>query len=949
MLNHTLLLGLRHPRMALFLVLLLVASCAAGLPRLSLHAGLDGFLREDDPGRQILAEMSAKFGDDAGNLVVLSDPHLWEPEHIASLAALTRELQRLPFVAGVEGLLDARKVHHQDGAVTLTALFDPLPQTPAALHAARREVLRNPLLVGEVLSPDGETTALWLRLRPGTLDATQVDSALDAALLPYRQKFATLFQLGAARIDGELTQAVLSDLVRLTPLSALTLLAAIWLFLRSGSVGMIPLVTASLSILATLGLMGWLDITLNVLTVMVPPLLMVIGSTEDTYLISGYLHAIAPHNGQPDRPAAVAAVMSQMGTTLLLTAGTTLLGFASNITAPVALVRDFALAASLGIFINTIITLLLVPLILARFGPRRSRLVNPERQLTGLPAILIDAFAHLVTHHPRLILSGATLMVLYFGWHAQQLHVTNDPLAYFRADHPLVMQTNRLHEDLAGARSFNIIFSSTTPGLFLEPQHLATLEHASQLILQRGLWDSSRSIVDFLHVAQRELHGSTPGRATLPENTESVRRILEHLPETELRRWLDADAKSARMRVRHNIHESRLLLDETRLLRSQLERIAGADVRVQVVGLELLTGAAALDLMHAQLESLAMLVGMIFVMMSLMFTSLKGGLISLIPNLIPIVTVFGLVALWGIPLNPGATFLAVIAIGIATDDTIHMLTRYNEERRHTPSAQLALRNTLHAEAIPITTTSLALMLGFGVLTLSQLTLVAQLGALLALTMLLALVSELLITPVLLSRFQLVGLAQILALKVRREVLETSPLFEGMSPLQIKRAILISELYRFRAGDVVVRQGRQGSAMALILTGRMEVVRHDQGNSRVLAVLGPGEVFGEIGFVQALARTADVRALEDVELLIFSAQRMRERMGSFPRLMAQLNLNISRILGQRLAQMVARGAASVAPVAPPAEDRFRAEPQAATRADPAPTPDSESPGSRSWPD
>ncbi len=199
------------------------------------------------------------------------------------------------------------------------------------------------------------------------------------------------------------------------------------------------------------------------------------------------------------------------------------------------------------------------------------------------------------------------------------------------------------------------------------------------------------------------------------------------------------------------------------------------------------------------------------------------------------------------------------------------------------------------------TTSLALAMGFGILLFSNFTIIAQFGALSAITMLFSLFANLLITPIIMSRVRLVGLYQILALKTHKSVLENSPLLQGMTNYQKRKAILISEASEFEQGQLLLKEGTLGRSMYLILAGRVDVLRTKGSEERCLASFGPGQIFGEIGYVKQIQRTADVRAATPVEVLRFDHTKMEQDLKFFPFIVAKLNFNISRVLGERLAE------------------------------------------------
>ena len=170
-------------------------------------------------------------------------------------------------------------------------------------------------------------------------------------------------------------------------------------------------------------------------------------------------------------------------------------------------------------------------------------------------------------------------------------------------------------------------------------------------------------------------------------------------------------------------------------------------------------------------------------------------------------------------------------------------------------------------------------------------------------MLISIFANLLITPIIMSRIRLVGLYQIIAMKVDPAVLESSPLFANMTNYERRKAILISEIHEFEVGEKLVTQGDVGRNMYMILEGAASVERHDGDTTRLLAELEAGQVFGEVGYIRAIERTADVVAKTPVSALNFEYDRMQKDLKFFPNIVAKLNFNISGILGERLADVL----------------------------------------------
>ena len=897
-----LLFGANFRVITLLLLVTISALCANGLPKLVIDTGFASLIPDSNPDRQAYLRVSQEFGSDNHTLIYVRDSALWTRTKLLALQRLQDGLERLEFVDRVDSIVTLRTVRGQGSTLDSRPLLQGKLQDPEAIKQAREDALANPLIAGNFVSEDGAATALVVTIRPPANEPDfdeRVNSALDRALDSERDKFEELFQIGPTRINTELKQSLLEDLTFLGPLSAGVLSLTILLFLGSIYGALLPLISAALSLLWTFGLMGHLGIPLNILSAMLPSLVIVIGSTEDTHMIASYFHGLRENPSDPRR-GATRFMMRKMGVPLLLTVFTTALGFGSNVVGEMELIRHFAMASTFAIIANGIITVLMVPMLLSTIGPRKSRHAPDgaePRGLTGLVVMLLG-FGRQRLATPILVLTFG--LCAFFVYQASKLYVTNDPYSYFRGDRELLADARQLQDDLAGVKVFFVVLEAEQERAFLLPENIARLERIQRFIDSQGVFDLSVSVADHLKLVNREFHGGGEDAFVLPRSKELLAQYLLFFHRRDLASYISHDGRRANILVRHNISDSRILNPHVEELKDVATRIGGGEMDTFVVGENLMINAAAEGLIFGQAKSLSLLIVVIFVIMSVMYTSVKGGLIALVPSLIPIILMFGLMGLLDIPLNPGTAMVAVIAVGIAIDGTIHLFSRYNEYSRQTPDNEHAVRVTVSEEALPVVATSFALALGFGILLFSNFTLIAQFGALAAATMMFSVYANLLITPIIMARVRLVGLYDIVTMQLDSDVLERSPLFQDMTNYQIRKAILISELQTFSAGELVVKQDTFGRSLFLILDGHAEVVRRDDGEARQIAVLGAGTVLGEVGYVREIERTADVRALDNVQALRFDFERMRRDLRYFPRIVAALNFNISRILGERLA-------------------------------------------------
>ncbi|MCG8379979.1 MAG: MMPL family transporter, partial [Proteobacteria bacterium] len=466
---------------------------------------------------------------------------------------------------------------------------------------------------------------------------------------------------------------------------------------------------------------------------------------------------------------------------------------------------------------NGLITILVMPLMLSLFGPDQNTSLVKDTETNSVPDRVMRVFRYSQSHFPMSILLVTILLCAFFIYQASKLYVTNDPLSYFPGDRPLIQDTKRIHKDLSGVKIFFISVHSKQGKAFLEPKNLQKLVEIQRFLDAQNIYDRNISLADHLMFMNQEFQGGMVGKL-LPETKQLVAQYLMFLHRSDLDSYVSHDFSRANIVVRHNLSDSHTLNRYIEELNEVIGEIIGPDMTFFIVGENLMVNNAAESLMVAQVKALVLLLSLIFLIMSAMFTSFKGGFIALVPAIIPIALMFGIMGFLDIPLNPGTAMVAVIAIGIAIDGTIHLLARYNELCRRTSDYMGAVNTAVHEEATPLIVSSIALAFGFGVLIFSNFTIVAQFGALAAATMLFSIFANLLITPIIMARIRLVGLYQILAMSIDRHVLDTSPLLQNMSDYQRRKAILISEIHEFEKGDLLVEQDTIGRDMYLILSG-----------------------------------------------------------------------------------------------------------------------------------
>lgn len=904
----------RRPFLAIALLLAGLIAAGIGIPKLKLDPSIDGLILEDND-KAYYEGIKHTFGDDTVIVVYVKSERLFSAPVLETVENLTFGLQDItikategaaPFypVTNVRSMATVNRIegkrYEGESEISLdtTPLMDGIPQDAEAMAALEKRALDSEIFVGDLISRDGKTTAIngFVASAPDgflAYDYKLVD-AVEALLDRERAKLkqagiqAEIFSVGIPVAKSELGRNIESDMRALVPLALLLIFALLAAAFRTPTAMILPSITGTLSVFTALGVMGWLGFDINLISNIVPLLLLVIGCTEDIYMLSEFADEVG--EGHP-KLQAIKNMAVKSGLAITLTSITTILGFASMATNDIVMLREFGFAAALGLLFNFLITIVLIPVML-RILPVPSRFLKRRDQ--GTPrwvSRVVELLLHWATHRKAAILSGMGMVVLLSLWGTSNVIVNTDLMGMFKHDAPINQKMDLLARDLSGGQSFSIVIETHRKDGAKDPELLKAMLRFQEE-LERGPFDKVVSVANYLRAIHRESNGDDPAFNVVPDK--GIAAYLMLLEGKDLDRLLESTYERTLIVVRHNISGSWKLNREIEKVYQQAETLLPKYVSVKITGQGILFNKAADQMAVDQGYNLVQAIVSIFIVIALLFVSAKAGMLAMLPNLIPMFTTFGFMGLLDIPLSPGTCMVTVIALGIAVDDTIHIMAGFHKNLKSTTDQALAMEHTLREHLAPVLFSSVALGLGFSILALSDITSTRDFGILASLSMFTAAITELLFTPVLLLSTQLLSSWDLLLVRVDREVIASSPLFGNFTPAEYKRIVLLGVVEHRPRGQTIVRKGEMSREMYLLLDGKAEVML-DQKREHTLK---PGEIFGEMAFVTGEKRSADVVASEDVSLLRIDHSVLDRVQKRFPRIGCKLFLNISQILSRR---------------------------------------------------
>jgi hypothetical protein len=899
-----------RPKTILFLILLLTGFFAYHARHIHLDSSVDSLLPKDDPEKGYYDEVRHLFGsDEIGVIGVIAD-NVYTPVVLQKIKRLTEQIRQIPEVQSIFSLTNVQDII-TSVAKEPTLLVPDVNARHAALAALKNKLADQAIYLKNLVSADGRAAAInifFANLGDDEFFRRGIDDTIQA-LVDRENGPEKLYYTGLPHFKVHSTKAMWGDLTLFVPLTLLLIIVVLFLSFRSLRGVLLPTATVIVSLIWTLGIMVLAGSSLSLGDMALPPLVLVLGTAYSLHVVAEYYELA--HPGRPVSEV-VLETLQAARMPLFLATLTTVLGFLSLTVNRIVSIRELGLYASIGISIAFALSLVLVPalLVLLPLPTRREEAFSP-----GLSAAL-RKLARLSSRHRRVVIAAGLLIVLLSVWQGSAIQVGSDFQSFFRETDPIRQATDAINRHLVGSMTFYVAIDGEERDIIKKWDSLWRIKNLQLYIDSLPGVEKTVSFVDYCEMLDRgiqEIPLEPPeGEILEPPQPEVKTTFWENPSQLPgVMRLVFLNATNVSSVVNHPNYSRTIILVRTSLSRSRdlaalVDRIEAfarghfpPELTVRPTGNLILLTRTTGDIVSGQIQSLALTAGVIFVLMTAMFLSARVGLIAMVPNVFPLFVFFGLMGASGAELNFGTNIIASIALGVAVDDTIHIMTRLSSAVRTTADQERALLETLSTVGKPALYASVVLFLGFLTLGFSTFVPIREFGFLSATTILVGLLGEVALLPALLATTPLITLWDLLHVKLGKDPHKMIDLFANLHPSQARIVALMGELKSFPRGQAIIRQGEIGNEMYVLIKGTADVLIHANGQSRRIRQLGRGEVFGEMGLIRLHERTADVIATEDVEVLAVNERFLDRMQRRYPRIGSRIFLNIAKILSDRL--------------------------------------------------
>lgn len=727
----------RHPYLILIAILIITVVLALHIPSLSFRTSIYDLVVEELDESRVYEKFQGKFGSEEIIRIVVKTKNVFDPivfNQIERISAQSSDIDGVRRVISLPNIKKAMEKGKEWSLEEFSSLIKPID-----------------LFKRNLISNDYQTTAITLVLSIEADKEAVIESVDEIISNKYNSR--SLYQIGMPNVSKALAEYTKKDFLRLPPVTLILMTIILFLLFRNLNCLFLPFSCVILSLVWTLGLMALTGVSLSLLTMVVPVFLIAVGSAYCIHVCSEYMASarILPTSGEVMR-----RTLSKMSLPVFLATITTVIGIGSLMINRINAIREFALFTCFGMLSLMILIFTFLPVMmqLLTIPKEKEGFAFIDRFVDGILKQVIRI--NLFRQKACLIIVG--LITLFCGVGIFFIQVETNPVEFFKKDTKLSRNFHDIYSNLSGSFPVSIVMAGNAQDYFENPEHIQGIVRLQDYCETLPGIDKTVSFADYLKLVNYMNNQYDPEYYTLPHKPYQVRILINNfkslLGDDVFSSFMDPNLSTTNILMLSHVSSSRDFLTIKKNILDHAKESFSHDLIWDVTGLGIVISASSHLLTSGQVKSVLVSLSLIFCVMVMLFLSGKVGFLAMVPNCFPIIVNFGLIGWLGLELSTVTSLIACIAIGLAVDDTIHYLVRYNSEFKKDLDKDRALRDTLMSVGRPIIFSSVTIGLGFSILIFSHFQPTSVFGILMVVTMLSALVGDLILLPALMLRVEL---------------------------------------------------------------------------------------------------------------------------------------------------------------------------------------------------
>ncbi|MFY0602672.1 MAG: MMPL family transporter [Flavobacteriaceae bacterium] len=754
---------LRNRYLVLFLIAIATALLVSQMKYMKFSYTEANLLPEDHEVNIQYDAFLKIFGEE-GNLIILAvkDSTLFTPEKFKNWNALVKSFDSLSEIDFSLSLADVKKLKadRKKRKFVLESLFKDSPKTKKEINQIKKQLFeRLPFYDNLLFNKETGTIQTAIYLNKEIVNTAARKDFVFNVLIPTIETFEKENNLDV-RVSGmpyirTVNAQNIVDEIGMFVGGALLITAIIFFFFfRSFRATFITLLVVTVGVTWAFGFIGLLGYEITVLTALIPPLIIVIGVPNAVFLINKYQQEIKKHGQQAK---ALQRVISKIGNATLMTNLTTASGFATFVFVKSQLLREFGILASINIISIFFLALMIIPILYSFMPlPKEKHLSHLEKKWIEN---VVDWMEKMVREQRVTIYISTVIVIILSIIGVYQIRVSGSLIEDMPKSKQFYTDIKFFESEFGGIMPLEILIDTKKSKGVMRLSTLKKMEKINDAIATFPELSKPVSIVNLVKYSKQAYYKGNPKYYQLPTSQEQS-YILAYTKNSDsnanmLKNFVDSTGRYARITTfMKDIGTEKMDGIQNRLKEVIDKEFPSERYTVSLTGKALVFLKGTNYLITNLVFSLSLAILLIAIFMAWMFRSFRMILISIVPNILPLLITAGLMGFFDIPIKPSTILVFSIAFGISVDDTIHFLAKYRQELiannwKIRKSVYAALRET----GVSMFYTSIVLFFGFLVFTISSFGGTIALGGLVSVTLLLAMVSNLLLLPSLLLTFE----------------------------------------------------------------------------------------------------------------------------------------------------------------------------------------------------
>ncbi len=732
--------------------------------QLSYH--LAKMLPSTDPTSIEYANFKKEFGqsgDGSISFIAVKDPKLFTLQHFDDWYDLTHRLMK---IKGVKQVISAARVFtlvRNDSLhkFEFVNLVPHRPTTQKQVDSIKNVLYNLPLYRGRLFNRKTHAYIIMITVSKKILDSKAriplMKKITETAEVYGKKYHLDIKKSGLPYIRTIQSELILHETLFFVLLSAFITFILLFVLFRSLRAVFFAMIIVIIAVVWTMGTVTLLGYKFTILTAVLPPLLIIIGVENSIFLLNKYLDEIRLHG---NKARALSRMIVRIGKANLLTNATTAAGFGSFMITSNTFLVEFGIVATINIMVIYVLSMLMLPILFSYFPIPKSRHLKHLNSDKSFTTKILNTVNKLIIRHRPIIYGVTILLVLTGAYGITRLRTSGSIVDDISKNNKLQKDLLFMEKNFKGVLPLEITVNTEKKGGLLRLYNLRKIEELQDTLALYPQFARPVSIVSLIKSAKQAFYRGNPKMYSLPNNQEK-NFILSYIPNLKqkvrgkkrslLSSFVDSTFRIARISVQMANMGTDEIDSIIRTIRPKINKIfPPSKYKVHLTGTSVVFLKSTNYLVKNLAYSLLLAICIITLLMSFIFSSVKMIIISLIPNMIPLILTAGMMGYFGISIKPSTIIIFSIALGISVDNTIHYLSRYRLHlKTNRWNVQKSVIGSLYEAGYSMIFSVTVLFFGFYVFTFSSFGGIKALGYLVSFTLLIALLTNLIVLPSLL--------------------------------------------------------------------------------------------------------------------------------------------------------------------------------------------------------